>query len=586
MSTALSPESFEGPLPDLLGRFLSETAQRDLQALRAELDARYQALESALSDPNAAGGLEQLILDLARVATDEAEAASRHSILEAQLETLSQTSAARTVAQRSTETHRAALASLRSELDQARSELDTERAISAPLRSEVDRLHHEIEAERGRTAAQLHHGNQLQAALDAELAAGAALRSEIERLRHEIEAERARVTTELQHREQLQSALDSERSANLASRTTSDAVQAALNDERAASAALREDLGRAQEALLHEQAAATDRQRSSGEMQGALDAERLVNAALRQSVDDLERRATGAENAVRDEVHAISERLAAERLEAQAAAATLRETLTAAQGELATAHAQVAALAAEVAAAATRADLSEQNRRVAEQARDEAQTQLAAILADSGANAAELEKTVTPSRPPRRPPLARRMLSIANTDYWRSRSRKRKRYWKPGRESTKHVSRSSMRSGNGRLATRKPCVEDAKASSVLCERRPRHSKSRQMIPMGRRRPPSNRASLRDPSSSRTSPSSTRVRRFTSTIYRTWTPTPSTSSCQPMQPPIWTPLNRRPRARRHPTRIAPRADRRSRSMESPRPSSISRRRVPRCSRPRP
>ena len=62
------------PLPDRLKQYLSDTARREIEALRAELDSRLLALEAALAHPDPHESLETLVIELARVATTEAEA--------------------------------------------------------------------------------------------------------------------------------------------------------------------------------------------------------------------------------------------------------------------------------------------------------------------------------------------------------------------------------------------------------------------------------------------------------------------------------------------------------------------------------
>ena len=57
---------------------------KEVEALRTSLESRLTALEKALADPGQHSLLESLILDLARVATDEAEATTRQAILAAQ----------------------------------------------------------------------------------------------------------------------------------------------------------------------------------------------------------------------------------------------------------------------------------------------------------------------------------------------------------------------------------------------------------------------------------------------------------------------------------------------------------------------
>jgi hypothetical protein len=60
-------------------------ASDDLEALHAELDSRLAALEAALADPHECA-LEPLILDLARTATQEAEANARRLSAQARAE--------------------------------------------------------------------------------------------------------------------------------------------------------------------------------------------------------------------------------------------------------------------------------------------------------------------------------------------------------------------------------------------------------------------------------------------------------------------------------------------------------------------
>ena len=85
MNTAATlSSSGTGPSPDALRNYLSERSRTELDTLRVDLDARLLALENALTSPDDCESLESLIVDLARVAMDEAEAATRRAIFEAQ----------------------------------------------------------------------------------------------------------------------------------------------------------------------------------------------------------------------------------------------------------------------------------------------------------------------------------------------------------------------------------------------------------------------------------------------------------------------------------------------------------------------
>src|SRR5438477_12012147 len=102
------------------------TMPSELEALRALLDARLTTLEAALADPNQHGSLEQIILDLARLATEEADAAARKAYLDGQHESEGAIAAARSEGLGELEAERAAAGALRAELDQAEAGLRNE----------------------------------------------------------------------------------------------------------------------------------------------------------------------------------------------------------------------------------------------------------------------------------------------------------------------------------------------------------------------------------------------------------------------------------------------------------------------------
>jgi len=169
------------------------------------------------------------------------------------------------------------------------------------------------------------------------------------------------------------------------------------------------------------------------EIQDDLDSERMANVALRQSLNDLERRATAAEDAARVEVHALDEAVRRRTPGRAVASAAVRETLTNAQNELATAHAQVAALATEVAGATARADQLEQNRRACRagprRGASPNSRRYSPTAARTRRNWKKTRQAISAAQP-RPPPI--RTRSTSNADCWRSRRRRRKRSWKPG----------------------------------------------------------------------------------------------------------------------------------------------------------
>lgn len=71
------------PSPDPFGDSFSEAARQELDALSAALRTRITALEAAVANPSKRGSLPKLALDVARVAVDEAQAATRRVIIDA-----------------------------------------------------------------------------------------------------------------------------------------------------------------------------------------------------------------------------------------------------------------------------------------------------------------------------------------------------------------------------------------------------------------------------------------------------------------------------------------------------------------------
>ena len=143
---------------------LAAAAQRELDALRAELDLRLAALEHALAHPDPGMSLERLVLDLARVATAEAESAAARATLEAQLQAQEQGAAAAAVAQAALEAARARAAALQAELEQTRAALAQEKGSAAQVRRELELGRTEIQAAIDADAAQRRQIDELEQA--------------------------------------------------------------------------------------------------------------------------------------------------------------------------------------------------------------------------------------------------------------------------------------------------------------------------------------------------------------------------------------------------------------------------------------
>ena len=238
---------------------LLDRAQQEIDALRQALDAHLSALEAALANPDACESLETLVLDLARVATREAEAAAQRAVLGAQMDakvhTQSQLRAVRAEAQKSINEAQAALDAERTagvELRLAAAEVEQRiECIERATRAEVSRLNEQFSAELARerslAAALTQDVGELQRELasahaerearvlelDAVRADAESLerqRADLERLRTEAEAHAKAGTDE---RDALASELEAARQASIKAETEAAVRREALETERA-----------------------------------------------------------------------------------------------------------------------------------------------------------------------------------------------------------------------------------------------------------------------------------------------------------------------------------------------------------------
>ena len=180
------------PVSQELREYLAAAAQQELDALRAEFDERLAALEAALARRDPRASLEQVILDLARVATSEAEAAARRATIEAQRHAEQQSAAPESELQRALDAEHSVVKGLRAELDSVRARLDAEREGVARLREEVDPLRKALDQQRRAaedTAKKLERTNASSQTAAEGAAAG---KRRIDELTHTVERERAR----------------------------------------------------------------------------------------------------------------------------------------------------------------------------------------------------------------------------------------------------------------------------------------------------------------------------------------------------------------------------------------------------------
>ena len=172
--------------------YLSETAQRELNTLRAALDTRLMALEKALAHPDPTESLESLIIDLARVATDEAHASAARKWLEAQA-SVDASGAAAAGAEAGGGVHGALMAeaaALRGEIAEVRAHVARESERAETLRRDAEAAQAALRDERTSSA-------RLEAELTRLRAANADFAEAVETLRGDLDAARKRLAEAL-----------------------------------------------------------------------------------------------------------------------------------------------------------------------------------------------------------------------------------------------------------------------------------------------------------------------------------------------------------------------------------------------------
>ncbi len=281
------------PSPETVRQYLAANAQRELDALHAELDVRLSALEAALAHPDPRTSLEDLVLDLARVATAEAESATARASLEAQLHAQEHAAVAASSVQRSLEAERAITKALRLELEQARTALDAEREAAARPRQEVDRVRKSLEQERVAGVEAVRELDRVRTALQDALEAGVAPRRQVAEL------------------------------------------EQALQNERERSATLDSELTRQRDAVAQKSQALTALQRELAAIQRAVDLYAADDAAHRAAVDTLEQRCAELDRQYSAALERASEAVR-ERDELAAALEAARQDAVAAQAAVET----------------------------------------------------------------------------------------------------------------------------------------------------------------------------------------------------------------------------------------------------------
>jgi chromosome segregation ATPase len=258
MATAKVSEPAPSGAPASRGTGLLDAAQRELDTLRASIDARLSDLESALSRPGSEPSLESLVLELARLATAEAQASATRACLEMQRDA------------------EATLADVRA---RAAAELDAERAVAGELRRSLQQSQRRAETLETEMHMNLESGQDQGRQLVAERTARTELEKEVSRAEQQ-QADATRQLTESNR------ALAAERAQRTELREALTVAHAAVEDEQRNSATMRRTL------------AETDAR--AAEARSALAHAESVRDGLRARADAAERKLAQFEQAVSD----------------------------------------------------------------------------------------------------------------------------------------------------------------------------------------------------------------------------------------------------------------------------------------------
>ena len=290
---------------------------REVEALRTLLDSRLSALELALADPKQHGSLEAMILDLARVATEEAHATARFAVLEVQKAGQLAVSAARTEGFTALEAEKTASASLRQVLENARSALKQAESMLKEQRLETDAANLDAASARRELDA-------IRERLEREQAARVDDRRELDAALAAAEAERARASALAEQASETRSRQDSERSA-LA--IDLEQHRAALETERVSAATLLEARSALEGSLDEARRQVDEAKRDLDSTRAGRDAaQRDLDAALREI--DAMRRDSESRTEVLSESHAAqAQALSAAHEEARNAGERLLEAI-------------------------------------------------------------------------------------------------------------------------------------------------------------------------------------------------------------------------------------------------------------------
>lgn len=317
--------------PEALRSHVAGLAQQHLDTLRSALELRLSALEAALANPGGGESLERLILDLARVATEEAQAAALRACVDTKLEADNQVAGSRAAAEAALQKERATLSEVRRALEQAQQKTaESERDKQAELRALNAQFEAKLARERSAAGEYQRATAELQQQLEDERASSEDLRR--------IAGEAKEVLTAL-GREQAQARASYQQIAT----ELADAQAVAADHERA--------LAEMHARFEAERAARADLQRIADEARRQAEAERAAAADLRRAAEHAERQLSSVQG---DSVESVAnyQQLATALEDARATAAEFERALAEARDQVD----EERAAAAELRAAADQAE--------------------------------------------------------------------------------------------------------------------------------------------------------------------------------------------------------------------------------------
>ena len=321
MNTAAFSPPGAGPSPEALRDYLSERSQQELDALRAELETRLGALENALTSPDECESLESLVLDLARVAKDEAEAATRRAIFDAQAEAQAQADTAGAEARTAIEAARTVSAALHKDLEAARAE-------GAALHKDLTDARTALESEREAGSALQRELKKLRTTLDAERAASEELRRDVEQAQTNLRAEEETSTALQQSLDEAERrAVAVEEANGKELRRVQEQFAKQLAQERATIAELTDAQARLEPLLA---AALNDADARSAEIEAAISRADALEQRWKDAEQERDQASARADNTIRER-DAMAVELEAARKASHADADTIARTKQAQQ---------------------------------------------------------------------------------------------------------------------------------------------------------------------------------------------------------------------------------------------------------------